>query len=92
MFPPRVSFVEGVNLQVIVAKDLAQCCPLCWLFQKTQLWETIITMDDKDYARCSLYYFWCNSDMWSLSDCIKMWTTCASFICSTRLRYALTDF
>ncbi len=28
-------------------------------------------MDDEDYARCSLYYFWCNSDMCSLSDCVK---------------------
>lgn len=26
-----------------------------------------------------------------LSDCVKM-TTCASFICSIRLRYALADF
>lgn len=37
-------------------------------------------MDDDDYARCSLYYFWCNGDMCSLSDCVKMWTTRASFI------------
>ena len=72
--------------------------------QKTQLWETviiiiiimiiiiIIIINDEDYARCSLYNFWCNSDLCFLSDCVKMWTTCASFICSTRLRSALADF
>lgn len=32
---PCVSFVEGVNLQVIVANEMAQCGPLCWLSQKT---------------------------------------------------------
>lgn len=64
--------MEDVNLQVVVAKDLAQCCPLCWLFQKTQFGKhLIIIMDDEDYARCSLYYFGATSDMCSLSDCVK---------------------
>lgn len=91
-----VSLVEDVTLQVIVAKELAQYCPLWWLFQqqknkkeKITTWGNNNNMTDDDYARCSLYYFWCNSEMCSLS--VKTWTsTCASFV--FRLRYALTDF
>lgn len=88
-----VSLVEGVTLQVIeLVKELAQYCPLWWVFLKKKsitLGNNNI-MIDEDYARCSLYYFWCKGDMCSLSDCVKMWTTCASFI--FRLRHALTDF
>lgn len=54
-------------------------------FGKHVIIIVIIIMDDEDYARCSLYYFWCNSDMCSLSDCVKMWTT----LCFIHMQYQI---
>lgn len=85
--------MEGVHLQVIVAKKNWHNLVFCIAVSKhTTLGKLIIIItDDGDYARCFLYNFWCNSELFSSSDGVKMWITCASLVCSTRLGYALTD-